>query len=127
MKVEYIQRKPSGVLATASWGLVPPRRRASIISEAFWATSWEEVSISSARTAERVWPRMRLKVSVARQRMVVVPVGWWMMYSGWGETRKSWGDVEFFEEVVEGAHKYVADHYICGLEYGHYRARVVHR
>ena len=37
------------------------------------------------------------------------------------------GDVEFFEEVVEGAHKYVADHYICGLEYGHYRARVVHR
>jgi hypothetical protein len=33
------------------------------------------VSISSARTADNVWPRMRLNVSVARQRRVVVPLG----------------------------------------------------
>ena len=74
---------------TARTGFLPPRNLARNISPAFCAVSVGLVSISSARQNDRFWPLMRFHVSVARHSRVVLPFSVWIMYSGWGDTRKS--------------------------------------
>ena len=90
-KVCHIQRKPSGVDATANCRTLPARRRPRIFGNALVAIATGTVSTSSAKTQARFKPMMRDQFSKDRQRIFVSPPGRCSVYSGNGEDLKVYG------------------------------------
>ena len=90
-KVCHIHLKPSGVDAAANCLTLPDRKRPRIFGNALEQTLGFTVSISSARTNDRLRPMMRDQFSKLRHRIFVSPPGRCNTYSGNGDARKVYG------------------------------------